>query len=75
MDWLSKEPEYNNNYSIISNIEGEYQGILSAYMLPVVFAQNNGLNSILSYQNIIPGYKQSIDDQQRNARIFQKEGA
>ena len=28
--WLEKEPEYKENYFIISNAEGEYKGILSA---------------------------------------------
>lgn len=29
-EWLSKEPEYNSNYFIISSNEGEYKGILSS---------------------------------------------
>jgi CIC family chloride channel protein len=29
-DWLNKEPDYNSNYFIISNNDGEYRGILSA---------------------------------------------
>ena len=29
-EWLSKEPDYNSNYFIISSNEGEYKGILSS---------------------------------------------
>lgn len=29
-EWLSKEPDYNSNYFIVSSIEGEYKGILSS---------------------------------------------
>lgn len=29
-EWLSKEPDYNSNYFIISDTEGEYKGILSS---------------------------------------------
>ncbi|MEO8415881.1 MAG: chloride channel protein [Ginsengibacter sp.] len=30
IDWLNKEPEYNNNYFIVSNEKGEYKGIVSS---------------------------------------------
>ncbi len=33
MDWLSEEPDYNNNYFIISSVDGEYRGILSSSTL------------------------------------------
>lgn len=29
-EWLSKEPDYNSNYFIVSSNEGEYKGILSS---------------------------------------------
>ena len=30
IDWLQAEPDYNSNYFIISNTDGEYRGILSS---------------------------------------------
>lgn len=30
IDWLQTEPDYNSNYFIISNADGEYKGILSS---------------------------------------------
>ncbi len=30
LDWLNDEPEYNRNYFIVSNENGEYKGILSS---------------------------------------------
>ena len=30
IDWLQEEPDYNSNYFIISNTDGEYRGILSS---------------------------------------------
>ncbi|CAN5322972.1 chloride channel protein [soil metagenome] len=29
-EWLKSEPDYNSNYFIVSNIEGEYKGIISS---------------------------------------------
>lgn len=31
--WLEKEPEYKSNYYIVSNIDGEYKGIISSSQL------------------------------------------
>lgn len=33
IDWLEKEPEYKNNYFIVSTSEGEYKGIISSSQL------------------------------------------
>lgn len=33
IDWLEKEPEYKSNYFIVSNNEGEYEGIISSSQL------------------------------------------
>ncbi len=30
LDWLNDEPEYNRNYFIVSNVNGEYKGIVSS---------------------------------------------
>ena len=30
LDWLIDEPEYNRNYFIVSNVNGEYKGIVSS---------------------------------------------
>jgi chloride channel protein, CIC family len=30
ISWLEKEPDYNSNYFIVSNAEGEYRGIVSS---------------------------------------------
>ncbi|MCB0445004.1 MAG: chloride channel protein, partial [Gelidibacter sp.] len=32
-DWLNKDPNYKSNYFIVSNIKGQYKGILSATKL------------------------------------------
>lgn len=32
-DWLKGEPNYNSNYYIVSNIEGQYKGIISSSSL------------------------------------------
>lgn len=38
IEWLNKEPEYNDNYFIVSNESGEYKGIVSSSNL---FSRNH----------------------------------
>lgn len=109
-DWLQKEPAYYSNYFVLSNISGEYKGIISASnlfskhhnastligtlvkrkqisinmdsslrtavelmakenidVLPVLSKENDRIIGILSYQNIIAGYKEGIEDHQKKA--------
>ncbi|MEO8567587.1 MAG: chloride channel protein [Ginsengibacter sp.] len=44
LDWLNKEPDYNSNYFIVSNTNGEYKGIVSSSNL---FSKNHKPDTLI----------------------------
>lgn len=53
LDWLNKEPDYNRNYFIVSNENGEYKGILSSSNLfNKIHKPDAAVGSLIKRKNI-----------------------
>ncbi|HRQ50386.1 MAG TPA: chloride channel protein, partial [Agriterribacter sp.] len=60
-EWLSKEPDYNSNYFIISSNEGVYKGILSASTLFSNLQSNDSrVGALIKRKNISVGTGSSL---------------
>ena len=60
-EWLSKEPDYNSNYFIISSNEGEYKGILSSSTIfSNLQSDDSRVGSLIKRKNISVGIGSSL---------------
>lgn len=52
-EWLSQEEDYQPDYFVVSNIEGEYKGILSSSkLLSKNHIQENQIGTLTAYSNV-----------------------
>ena len=60
-EWLSKEPDYNSNYFIVSSNEGEYKGILSSSTIfSHLQSDDSRLGLLIKRKNISVGIGSSL---------------
>lgn len=60
-EWLSKEPDYNSNYFIISSNEGEYKGILSSSTIfSNLQSDDSRVGALIKRKNISVGIGSSL---------------